>query len=373
MEVAETFSHKSEQFIPFGLVRAADQDLYCAATRTKAHILELIYGHDCDDRVFMEQSTLNDLSTFVPSKGVPKNAASIFEKATTDEQHRLLVDWNIMTEELKVGIDRIALASVRWSPKINTAPSQRYLAHLTNFGGCEIRMKHTSKRSWSILVQNIAKDWMIECQTNMKQNCTTFATLINTIDSIRITAISWNNIIVSQYPEFLIITATGTMVVYNITGVDTDLNIEYQKQTDCKQVNALEWFTFSGRDNRHRSYVVACELNGVVRLFGVQYDTTGKIVDIIEKQRLFNETDGVHANGIQWEYCNQNNRFVVIFCKAMHVFVYLMSVEGSTIVSSCFHYVDNLTINGKKIYSRETKSNSIYSIIDRTENVNRGI
>lgn len=134
MEVAETFAHRSEQFIPFGLSRAANHELYCGSTRTKGHILEIIYSHHCDERLFMEQSTLSELSTFIPSNSVPKNSKNIFNNATKDEKHHLLVNWNVMSEELRVGGERATLTDARWSPEIQTLPTKYYLAYLTNFG-----------------------------------------------------------------------------------------------------------------------------------------------------------------------------------------------------------------------------------------------
>lgn len=199
-------------------------------------------------------------------------------------------------------------------------------------------------------MHDIAKEWMMYCQQNIKSNCNTFETLIDTIDSIRITAISWCNIMDCKNPDFLIITANGTLVFFEITGTDSDLQMRYQQQIDAKQVNALEWFSFYDKNKCRHSYVVTCERNGIVRLLAIKSNKkSGDIVDVIEKQRLFNETDGVFANGIQWEYCNQTNRLVVVYCKAMHVFVNLISVEGGSVLSTCIQYIENLTINGKEI------------------------
>lgn len=110
MEVAAKFEYKTDQFVPFGLGKAAQSELYCVASRSKAYILELVYSHHCDERIFMEQSTLDDLSKFIPSHGVPKQAANIFNRATKQEQDRLLIDYHLMSEELKVSGERVAIS-----------------------------------------------------------------------------------------------------------------------------------------------------------------------------------------------------------------------------------------------------------------------
>lgn len=356
MEVAEKFSFRTDQFVPFGLQRAIESELYCTVSRSKAYISELIYSHHNDERIFMEQSILDDLSKFMASHGVPKNAANIFNKSTKQQQDRLLVDYHLMTEELKVRSDRIALSQARWSPLQSQLPGKHYLAYLTNFGGCEIRRKHTGKLTWCFTVHNIAKDWMIICQKDMKFAFNSFETFEDAVYTIKITAITWNNstaTIESNLLDFCFITANGTIAFYDIS--ENTLELKFQKKLNLKQVNAIEWFTFMDKNNCHRSYIVACEMNGRISLFSIQYDdqnngnNCSNIVDVIEIQQLFDEKDGVCANGIQWEYCKQSNQLIFVICKGMHVFVYLFNLNNETLLSSCIHYVGHLTINGKII------------------------
>lgn len=350
MEVAEKFAHRTDQFIPFGLHRAANSELYCAASRTKVYVLELNYSHHCDERIFMEQSVLSDISKFMPSHGVPRNAASIFNRAAKPEQDRLLVDYHLMTEELKVSSERVAVSQVRWSMKQPNLPGKHYLAYLTNFGGCEIRQKHTGKLSWCFTVHNIAKEWMMHCQKSIKYALNTFETFEEAVYSIKITAISWNNTSVAdtssdQNLDLCFVTANGNVVFYHVG--DT-LELKFQKQVNHKQVNTLEWFTFNDKHNCKRSYLIACERNGVISLLGVQYDCNSNIVtNVCEIVELFNERDGVCANGIQWEYCEHGNQLIFVICKGMHIFSYLFSIDNETVLSSCIHYVGHLTINGK--------------------------
>lgn len=348
MEVAEKFAHRTDSFVPFGLQRAAKSELYCAASRTKVFILELIYSHHCDERIFMEQSILSDISKFMPSHGVPRNAASIFNRSTKADQDRLLVDYHLMTEELKVSSERVAVSQIRWSSIQPNLPGKYYLAYLTNFGGCEIRQKHTGKLSWCMGVHNIAKEWMMHCQKSIKYALNTFEAFEDAVYSMKITAISWNNSTIESMDrdlDFCFITANGNVVFYD---VGETLQLRYQKQLNHKQVNTLEWFTFTDKRNIHRSYLIACEMNGAISLLSIRYDqSTGNIVDIIEIAELFNERDGVCANGIQWEYYEQNNQLIFVICKGLHVFTYLFGIDSESVLSSCIHYVGHLSINGK--------------------------
>lgn len=366
MEVAEKFAYRTEQFITFGLHRAAESELYCVGSRTKLYISELIYRHQCDERIFMEQSVLSDFSKFMPSRGVPKNAANIFNRSTKAEQDRLLVDYHLMTEELKVNSERVALAQSRWSPIQINLPGKYYLAYLTNFGGCEIRRKHTGKCSWSLVVHNIAKEWLILCQKDIKYALNSFKTYEDAVYGIKITAIAWNPCLKANDCEnldFCFITANGNIVFYNI--IAETLELQFQKKLNCKHVNAIEWITLTDKNNRRRSYIVACEHNGAISLLSIQYDQTAtnsnattstttttasnveSITDVIETTQLFADSDGVGANGIQWDYYKQCNQLVFIICKGMHVFAYLFSLDKETVLSSCNHYVGHLTITGK--------------------------
>lgn len=367
MEIAEKYAFRTEQFIGFGLERAAKSELYCVASRTKAFVLQLIYSHHCDERIFMEQSTLSDLSKFMPSHGVPKNAANIFNKATKQQQDRLLVDYHLMTEELKVGSERVALIQTRWSPplaqpnQVDNLPGHYYLAYLTNFGGCEIRRKHTGKLSWCISVYNIAKEWMLLCQkSNMKYAFNAFDTFEEAVYSIKITAIAWhhhrnqsNSGTETEIMEFCFATANGTIVFYKMFGAgsggEETLELEFHKQLPLKQINCIEWFTVKHR-KMMRSYAIACEMNGTINLLSVRYnhnENDSVVDDVIEVTQLFDEADGVCANGIHWEHGKQSNQLIFVICKGQHVFAYLYSLDNELIQSSCIHYVGHLTINGK--------------------------
>lgn len=349
MEVAEKFEYKTDQFIPFGLERTDESELYCVASRSKAYILQLTYSHHCDERIFMEQSTLDNITKFIPSHGVPKQSANIFTRATKQQQDRLLIDCHLMSEELKVSGDRVAISQTRWSPLLSKLPGKYYLAYLTNLGGCEIRQKHTSKLLWCIQVHDIAKDWMMRCQQDMKHAFNTFETYEEAVNSIRIVAIAWNNSVFDEHAvKFCIVTAAGTIVFYDI---GDKFEMRFKKQINIKQINAIKWFTFDDKHNQRHSYVISCEVKGTINLFRVQYDANNEcIADVIEISQLFNALDGICVNGIQWEYHSKKNQLIFVACKGMSVFVCLFSVDKQTILSTCVHYIGHLTISGEFLH-----------------------
>lgn len=366
MELIDTVSYKSDQLIPFGLSRSREDELYCLATRTKAYISELIFSHHYDDRIFMEQSILSDLTTFIPSYGVPKNAANIFNKASKQEQQRLFVDFHLMINEMKIGNERIALSQIHWSPKIQNLHEKYYLAYLTNFGGCEIRRKDISKRSWSLIIHNVAKKWMKHCQKNIKYVINTFEMLENAIHSIQITAISWNNMIKNNKPYFSIITANGMIAFFEIDEID--LRFCFQKQINCKHVQSMQWYSFDDKNNCYRSYVIVCELSGTITLLLLRYNDKNddEIIDVEDKLQLFNEHDDVFANGIQLEYCNQTNQLIVVACKGLHLFIYLIDVNNDNLMLSSIHYIGHSTINGEsncKMITIQSSDNNVNSKI----------
>lgn len=347
MEVADKIAFKTDQFIPFGLHRAVESELYCAASRSKAYVLELIYSHHCDERILMEQSTLSDITKFMASHGVPKNAANIFNKSTKQEQDTLLVDYNLMSEELKVSSDRVAITQIRWSPIQKNLPGKYYLAYLTNFGGCEIRQKHTGKHSWCFVVHNIAQDWLLHCQKDMKYAFNTFKSFEDAVNSVKLSAIAWNNVFnFNKNLDFCCFTNSGTIAIYEIQ--EKALQLKFQKKINLKQVNTIEWITFNDKYNKLRSYMIACETKGPISLLCMQYDhSNGHMVDVVEITKLYSDLDGVCGNGIQWEYYKQSNQLIFLICKGMHVFAYLFCPKNDLVLSSCIYYVGHLTINGK--------------------------
>lgn len=351
MDVADLIRYKSAQLLSFGLSKAPNSELYCLAGQTKAYISELFYSHHNDERICTEQSSLSDLSKFKPSHGIPRNAPNIFNQASKEEKHRLLIDYHLMSQEMRIANDRVTLSQIQWSPVINNLAGDYYLAYLTNFGGCEIRAKNVPQRTWSIIQHKISKHWMLNCQKSIKYVINTFDVFESAVNEVKITAISWNNVNdANGKPLLSMITANGNFVVYEI---GTDLNIRFQKQTDRKNVQSMQWFTFTDNLNQRRSFVITSEISGVVSLLSVQLDEqSNEISDVNAKLCLFDEADDVFANGIQSEYLMELNRLLVVFCKGMHIFASLIDLNSNENPSMILvnQYIGHMAINGICFY-----------------------
>lgn len=353
MELADTIRFKSSQLLTFALSRAGNSELYCLASQAKAYISELNYSHYSEERFCMEQSSLTDISTFKPSFGVPRDAPNIFNRATRAEKHRLLIDAQLLSQEMKVSDERIALTQIQWSPAVPSLDGNYYLAYLTNFGGCEIRAKTVGTRLWNHVQHDISTKWLLECQQSMKHVLNTFEEFENALNDIKITAISW--LVVSndsqqhrEYPLISVITASGCIVILEI---GPELNICFQKQLNRQQVQSMQWISYRDKFKRLRSFVITCELSGAVSLFSVRFDEQcNAVVDIDGDLRLFDEADGVFANGVQWEYVEDNGQMLVVFCKGMHLFAAVIDVDGEhlRLVSTANQYIGYLSINGER-------------------------
>lgn len=348
MDIADTIPFKSTKLTSFALSKACNSELYCMVSQSKAYITELIYSHHNDERIGAEQSSLTELTTFKPSYGIPKNAPNIFNRATREEKERLLVDSQLMSEEMLVGNERIALTQAHWSPFVRHLDGDYYLAYLTNFGGCEIRAKNAGKRSWSFTRHDISMAWMLECQKTIQFVLNSFEAVEKAVNSIKITAIGWNDINnPSGHPLLGVFTACGTFVVFEI---GEEQNIVFHKQLNRTQIQLMQWFSIRDKFNRRCSFVIGSELSGAVRLYSVQFDDQDKeIIDIEEKLCLFDEADCVFGNGIHWEYHEQSNRILIIFAKGMHIFASLIGLDNEqvTLDTSVNHYIGHMTINGK--------------------------
>lgn len=341
-----TISQQGEPYVPFGLSRTHDDNIFCALNRKSAHILELQYNHHYDGNINVIQSSMEKPSNFIPSKELHTDAVYIYENASKEERHRLLLDPHLLSTELNISENNISFISGRWSPKFGgkllSSSSCYYLAYLTNFGGCEIRTKAISERSWNVVISDVGKIWIDHYK---KHSINTFAALQKAVNEIQLTAISWNNQIFDGCLGFATITASGTIVFFELNHT-RETKIIFEKHFCYKNTNTLEWFTFHDKRKKVLSYLIIGDINGNIHLHTITIDSkTSSVIDIGEMRTLFMENDGVRVHNVQWDYCSRLDRCIIIVCKGMHLFTFLLNPRGD-LLSTNIHYVGHYPING---------------------------
>lgn len=337
-----TFSINSEPCIPFGLSRASERNLFAACCRRSVQIIELDYSHHYDGNLNFQQSFADNPSTFVPSNELRKDAAAIYKTANAAQRRDLLVDPHLMSEELRIDQSAISVVSARWSPQLQR--QQYYLLCLTNFGGCEIRGVNKTIRRWDVLVCDVSEHWLKHCEAEATIK-TKFDDLKMTWHRLRLTAFSWLMERLNENLAFATISSAGRIAFHELS-TDHKLRIAFEWDTELQDANLLEWITFNGKDDILKSFIIAGDIRGNVSLYDVNIDEESKnVCGIGEERQLFSEDDGVRANGIHWEYCDNSDRLVVCLCKGMHFFVFLLSSNG-LLLKQQVHYVGHLTITG---------------------------
>lgn len=336
-----TFNINSEPCVPFGLSRAAEHNLFAACCRRSVRIIELGYSHHFDGDWNFEQSFVDHPSPLIPSKSLHKDTAAIYKSANAAQRRDLLVDPHLMSEELRIDQPVISMVSAQWSPQLKR--HQYYLACLTNFGGCEIRSVSKAIRRWDVVVCDVAQHWLEYCGT--EASIKTFDELKTAWHRIRLTAFSWITKRLNANLAFATISSDGRIAFHELTA-DDELRIAFEWDTKLQESNLLEWISFNGRNDALKSFIVVGDIRGNVSLYVVRIDKKSKnVCGVGEERKLFTEDDGVRANGLQWEYCDDTDLLVICLCKGMYFFVFLLSGDG-LLLTQHVHYVGHLMITG---------------------------
>lgn len=351
-------AYPNTRFIPFGISRAPEDDIFLAINRNTIQVLELNYRHHYNGTCRMLQSVAY-APKYIPSQHLNIDSKRIYQKASHKDRQYILQDLHLLSKELKVGDPHIVFVSAKWSTRILNRPNH-FLALLTKFGGCEIVAQPNTKRKWTRVICDVSALW--------KEHCDPDNQLINELGDLKqramdvyITAISWNTMQTSNDERqwFVTINARGMLAFYCLENIPVDIfsdviecndmttTIKYTKDLNYSKIKLLEWFTFYDRSGMIQSFLLAGDKTGDVRLLKVEFSKSShEVINVAEVTVLFSEGDGVVANGFQWDYKTTINAIKIIFCKGMHLFVYLISLNGR-ILSQKTHYVGHLYISGK--------------------------
>lgn len=349
MEAAEVtkFSIDSEPPIPFGIVRTEHGNVFAVITRKTVHVVRLKYSSQFDGALNYSLSLIEHPPLFVPSKGLEKDSVSVFTEATHGQKLSLLTDPNLMSSELKINDQMMAIQSVRWSPPIEPS-GDHYLMCLTNLGGCEIVSENKCARKWSRVIVDVGKFWLQHAKPVDTERLKSFEAVEQTVDRIRLTACCWSKFPLGNKLPFVTIAKNGCVAFQEIiptSAKNAKPQITFQHELSLPKVNALEWIMF-WKKKQLKSYLLCGDINGDASIHELQINSSGIVSGIPESIFLFNEGDGVPVNGVTWEYSEKLNRLLITFCKGMHFFVFVLG-DDLRILAKHIHRVGHFTITGE--------------------------
>lgn len=354
-----TVAYPNTRFIPFGINRAPEDDIFMAINRNTIQILELNYRHHYDGTCRFLQSVAY-APKYVPTQHLNIDSKKMFKKASHKDKQLMLQDLHLLSNELKVSDAHITFVSAKWSTRILKHPNH-FIAYLTNFGGCEIAAQPVTKRKWTRIVCDVSELWTNYCDPDQEHISELFD-LKQLALEVSITAISWNTIQLNNDDDnqwFVTISAKGTIAFYYLENITNDIfsdviesndvntSINFTKTFDYFKTKLLEWFSFYDRNGTIQSFLIAGDKAGDVRLLRIEFNGDfDNVTNVTEITILFDESDGVVANGFQWDYDTELDAMKIIFCKGMHLFAYLVDLNGQILAQKA-HYVGHLYISGR--------------------------
>lgn len=330
-----------EGYIPFGLFRAEEGNVFCAISRKTAQVLELSYQHHHDGIIRFIQTSI-PCPKHIPSKDIGKDCNKIYHRAEQRYRNDMFLD-SLMVPEVPSQPEIItALISAKFST-YDAGKYGYYAASLSNCGGCQIHFKVLLERRWN-LVCDLSSIWSEHCLKKYEQPIQAYTILQDFVLVNRLTALAWNNSILFENHHILaVVNAVGLLAFIRI---DTDDKpVLFEIQTDMLKVNIIEWITFHNKKGKLHSYIVMADVLGNISLFAVTCDESRSITGLTEVSKLWTEGDKVRANGIKLAYQSQTEQLIITCCKGSHVFFYLLNSTGA-VLSHCIYYVGGLFITG---------------------------
>lgn len=330
-----------ECYIPFGIFRAEDANVFCAISRKTAQVLELSYQHHHDGIIRFIQTSI-PCPKHIPSKDIGKECNKIYHRTEQRYRNDIFLD-ALMVPEIPSHPEIIAaLISAKFST-YDASKYGYYVASLSNCGGCQIHFKVSLARRWN-LVCDVSSMWSKHCLKKYEEPIQAYNVLQEFILDNRLTALAWNNSILYENRHILaVVNGVGLLAFVRI---DSDVEpVIFEMQTDMLKVNILEWITFHNKKGKLHSYIVMADVLGNISLFAVTFDDARNISGVSELSKLWTEGDKVRANGIKWVYQSQTEQLIITCCKGSHVFFYLLNSAGA-VLSHCIYYVGGLFITG---------------------------
>lgn len=344
-----------ETYLPFGVDRIEESNVFCAVSRSKAQILELNYQHHHDGNIRFIQTSV-PYPKHIPSQDIAKDWNSIYNRAEGRHRNEMQLDPMLVPEILNQTELTFAMITARFAPRLLNRNGY-HLACLSNYGGCEVQFKRIGGRSWTI-VCNLSGFWSGHCRRKYERTLHDFAALRKYVSDTHLTALCWNNSITEDELQICVVNALGTVAFIQLmVNNDADehqsvANILLEKDTNLKKVNMLEWITFHDKQMKKHSFVVVGDLVGDVTIFPVEFSAAkgaaNVLVDLKKGINLWKESDSIRADGIKWKYHVKAEQLVLIYCKGSHVFAHVLSKTGKPL-SHCKHHIDGLFITSKHI------------------------
>lgn len=347
-----TITANLETYLPFGLVRNEDGNIFCAISRTSAQILELNYQHHHDGPIRFIQTSVAQ-PTHMPSKDIAKDYNGIYGGAESRHRNDMQLDPILIPKVLHQAELTFAMIAARFAPRL---PKQNgyYLACLSNYGGCNVMFKKVAERSWTTVCE-LSQWWSAHCRRKYTEPLLNFADLRKYASDTHLTALCWNNAATENELQLCMVNALGTVVFiglvpnFNVIAPDVTVKILLEKDTNLKKVNTLQWITFVDKQKKTHSFIILGDLIGNVTMFPVTISSgKSEIFGLGEGINMSDECDRVRANGVIWMYDLNAEHLTVVYCKGPHVFAHLLDKTGKPL-SQCVHYIEGLSVTGNSM------------------------
>lgn len=297
----------------------------------------------------------------IPTKLISNlvNAKNLFNLSTNLQKQQLLLEPLLLPNILQTP-PYVQFIAVKLSPEFlnNDGGKYTFLLNLTNLGYCEIRYKQFSSNEWTIFI-NLSNLVTIKCMENINNDIQSIERLKNTINSVNITAICWNSILLNNKLYLAITMADGQLYVYNISYVDMEsaqehftINDQLNYNLNIDKVIFLKWYTFCCEEqpNQYLSYLIVSDSKGLIVLYRLDIQQENlEPISIHKIIELYNCCDSIKIGDLFMEYLPYLHSILIVATKGSHLLCYIFNVYSETITMSSAYHFKTLFCTGKFI------------------------